>query len=215
MSQPVDALAVPTVDGEAAAAPDAGAVQGLRVVVAEDEALIRMDLVEMLREEGYDVVGEAGDGVEAVRLARETRPNLIVMDIKMPGTDGLEAARTIAAERIAPVVMLTAFGQRELVEQARDAGAMAYLVKPFSKNDVVPAIEVAASRFAEVTALESEVAGLTERLETRKAVERAKGLLMARKKMSEPDAFRWIQRTAMDRRTTMKAVADAVVETFA
>lgn len=209
MSQPLDTLTDASGEGEDAA------TQALRVVVAEDEALIRLDLVEMLREEGYEVVGEAGDGDEAVRLARETLPNLIVMDIKMPGTDGLAAARTIAAERLAPVVMLTAFSQRELVEQARDAGAMAYLVKPFSKNDIVPAIELAASRFAEVAALESEVAGLTERLETRKAVERAKGLLMARKKMSEPDAFRWIQRTAMDRRTTMRAVADAVVETFA
>lgn len=199
---------------ETGSAPEAVTPTGLRVVVAEDEALIRLDLVEMLREEGYEVVGEAGDGEEAVRLARELRPNLIMMDIKMPGTDGLEAARTIAGERLAPVVMLTAFSQRELVESARDAGAMAYLVKPFSKTDVVPAIELAASRFAEVTALEEEVAGLTERLETRKAVERAKGLLMAKKKMSEPDAFRWIQRTAMDRRTTMRAVADAVVETF-
>jgi two-component system, response regulator PdtaR len=204
-------LAAPGTTIEAEGAPG----EALRVLVAEDEALIRMDLVEMLREEGYDVVGEAGDGDEAVRLARELRPGLVMMDIKMPGTDGLEAARTIAGERIAPVVMLTAFSQRELVEQARDAGAMAYLVKPFSKDDVVPAIELAASRYAEVTALETEVAGLTDRLETRKAVERAKGLLMARKKMSEPDAFRWIQRTAMDRRTTMKAVADAVVETFA
>jgi two-component system, response regulator PdtaR len=204
--------------GEVLAAPgtEAEAVpsEALRVLVAEDEALIRLDLTEMLREEGYDVVGEAGDGDEAVRLARELRPGLVMMDIKMPGTDGLEAARAIAAERIAPVVMLTAFSQRDLVEQARDAGAMAYLVKPFSADDVVPAIELAASRFAEVTALETEVAGLTERLETRKAVERAKGLLMAKKKMTEPDAFRWIQRTAMDRRTTMKAVADAVVETF-
>jgi response regulator NasT len=206
-----EVLAAPGTTIEAEGTPD----QALRIVVAEDEALIRMDLVEMLREEGYDVVGEAGDGDEAVRLARDLRPGLVMMDIKMPGTDGLEAARAIAGERIAPVVMLTAFSQRELVEQARDAGAMAYLVKPFSKNDVVPAIELAASRFAEVTALEAEVAGLTDRLETRKAVERAKGLLMARKKMSEPDAFRWIQRTAMDRRTTMKAVADAVVETFA
>ena len=204
MSQPADAI------GE----PEAPAPTALRVVVAEDEALIRLDLVEMLREEGYEVVGEAGDGEEAVRLARELRPDLIMMDIKMPGTDGLEAARTIAGERLAPVVMLTAFSQRELVESARDAGAMAYLVKPFSKTDVVPAIELAASRFAEVTALEAEVAGLTEQLETRKAVERAKGLLMAKKKMAEPDAFRWIQRTAMDRRTTMRAVADAVVETF-
>ncbi|MDD7964879.1 ANTAR domain-containing response regulator [Actinomycetospora lemnae] len=208
MSQSADTIS------ETASAPEGQVPAGLRVVVAEDEALIRLDLVEMLREEGYEVVGEAGDGAEAVRLARELRPNLIMMDIKMPGTDGLEAARTIAGERLAPVVMLTAFSQRELVESARDAGAMAYLVKPFSKTDVVPAIELAASRFAEVTALEAEVAGLTERLETRKAVERAKGLLMAKKKMSEPDAFRWIQRTAMDRRTTMRAVADAVVETF-
>lgn len=199
---------------ETGSAPEPGTPTGLRVVVAEDEALIRLDLVEMLREEGYEVVGEAGDGEQAVRLARELRPDLIMMDIKMPGTDGLEAARTIAGERLAPVVMLTAFSQRELVESARDAGAMAYLVKPFSKTDVVPAIELAASRYAEVAALEEEVAGLTDRLETRKAVERAKGLLMAKKKMSEPDAFRWIQRTAMDRRTTMRAVADAVVETF-
>jgi two-component system, response regulator PdtaR len=213
MSQSADIIT--DTDVEAAAAPEAEATPGgLRVVVAEDEALIRLDLVEMLREEGYDVVGEAGDGDEAVRLARELRPNLIIMDIKMPGTDGLEAARTIAGERLAPVVMLTAFSQRELVESARDAGAMAYLVKPFSKTDVVPAIELAASRYAEVAALEAEVAGLTDRLETRKAVERAKGLLMAKKKMTEPDAFRWIQRTAMDRRTTMRAVADAVVETF-
>ncbi|MEJ2887192.1 ANTAR domain-containing response regulator [Actinomycetospora aeridis] len=208
MSQSADTISEP------GSAPDDATPTGLRVVVAEDEALIRLDLVEMLREEGYEVVGEAGDGAEAIRLARELRPNLIMMDIKMPGTDGLEAARTIAGERLAPVVMLTAFSQRELVESARDAGAMAYLVKPFSKTDVVPAIELAATRFAEVAALEAEVAGLTERLETRKAVERAKGLLMAKKKMSEPDAFRWIQRTAMDRRTTMRAVADAVVETF-
>jgi response regulator NasT len=208
MSQSADII------GETEVAPEGGTPTTLRVVVAEDEALIRLDLVEMLREEGYEVVGEAGDGEEAVRLARELRPDLIMMDIKMPGTDGLEAARTIAGERLAPVVMLTAFSQRELVESARDAGAMAYLVKPFSKTDVVPAIELAASRFAEVTALEAEVAGLTDRLETRKAVERAKGLLQAKKKMTEPDAFRWIQRTAMDRRTTMRAVADAVIETF-
>jgi response regulator NasT len=208
MSQSADTVS------EITSAPEAGTSTGLRVVVAEDEALIRLDLVEMLREEGYEVVGEAGDGEQAVRMARELRPDLIMMDIKMPGTDGLEAARTIAGERLAPVVMLTAFSQRELVESARDAGAMAYLVKPFSKTDVVPAIDLAASRYAEVAALEEEVAGLTERLETRKAVERAKGLLMAKKKMSEPDAFRWIQRTAMDRRTTMRAVADAVVETF-
>jgi two-component system, response regulator PdtaR len=211
MSQSADIIT----DTEPEATSEEAPAAGLRVVVAEDEALIRLDLVEMLREEGYDVVGEAGDGEEAIRLARELRPGLIMMDIKMPGTDGLEAARTIAGERLAPVVMLTAFSQRELVESARDAGAMAYLVKPFSKTDVVPAIELAASRYAEVAALEAEVAGLTDRLETRKAVERAKGLLMAKKRMSEPDAFRWIQRTAMDRRTTMRAVADAVVETFA
>lgn len=208
MTQPVDEMTAPETT------VDPVAHEGLRVLVAEDEALIRMDLCEMLHEEGYVVVGEAGDGAEAIRLTREVRPGLVILDIKMPGTDGLEAASTIAGERLAPVVMLTAFSQRELVEQARDAGAMAYLVKPFSKEDVVPAIELAASRFAEIAALETEVAGLTERLETRKAVERAKGLLMSRKKMTEPDAFRWVQRTAMDRRTTMKAVADAVIETF-
>ncbi len=208
MTQPVDEMTAPETT------VDPVAHEGLRVLVAEDEALIRMDLCEMLYEEGYVVVGEAGDGAEAIRLTREVRPGLVILDIKMPGTDGLEAASTIAGERLAPVVMLTAFSQRELVEQARDAGAMAYLVKPFSKEDVVPAIELAASRFAEIAALEAEVAGLTERLETRKAVERAKGLLMSRKKMTEPDAFRWVQRTAMDRRTTMKAVADAVIETF-
>lgn len=208
MTQPVDEMTAPETT------VDPVAHEGLRVLVAEDEALIRMDLCEMLHEEGYVVVGEVGDGAEAIRLTREVRPGLVILDIKMPGTDGLEAASTIAGERLAPVVMLTAFSQRELVEQARDAGAMAYLVKPFSKEDVVPAIELAASRFAEIAALEAEVAGLTERLETRKAVERAKGLLMSRKKMTEPDAFRWVQRTAMDRRTTMKAVADAVIETF-
>ncbi|NMO89529.1 ANTAR domain-containing response regulator [Actinomycetospora sp. TBRC 11914] len=213
MSQQAEEIALAA--DQAVAVPEEPAPrEPLRVLVAEDEALIRMDLVEMLREEGYEVVGEAGDGAQAVELARELKPGLVMMDIKMPGTDGLEAATTIARERIAPVVMLTAFSQRELVDSARDAGAMAYLVKPFSKTDVVPAIEVAASRFSEITALEDEVAGLTERLETRKAVERAKGLLMSKKKMTEPDAFRWIQRTAMDRRTTMKVVADAVVETF-
>jgi AmiR/NasT family two-component response regulator len=214
MSQQAEDIAIAADVADAAAVEEPAPREPLRVLVAEDEALIRMDLVEMLREEGYDVVGEAADGAQAIELARELKPGLVMMDIKMPGTDGLEAATTIAQERIAPVVMLTAFSQRDLVDSARDAGAMAYLVKPFTKTDVVPAIEVAASRFAEITALEDEVAGLTERLETRKAVERAKGLLMAKKKMSEPDAFRWIQRTAMDRRTTMKHVAEAVVETF-
>ncbi|MQA07424.1 MAG: response regulator [Pseudonocardiaceae bacterium] len=187
---------------------------GRRVLVAEDEALIRLDLVEMLREEGYEVVGEAGDGAQAVELATELKPDLVILDIKMPKQDGIEAASAIAGERIAPVVILTAFSQRELVDRAREAGAMAYLVKPFAKHDLVPAVEVAVSRFAEVQALENEVAGLSERLETRKAVERAKGLLMSRQQLSEPEAFRWIQRTAMDRRTTMRAVADAVVESF-
>ncbi|MFC6089094.1 response regulator [Saccharothrix sp. BKS2] len=185
-----------------------------RVLVAEDEALIRLDLVEMLREEGYEVAGQAADGDEAVTLATELRPDLVIMDVKMPKVDGIEAASAIAGQRIAPVVILTAFSQRELVERARDAGAMAYLVKPFAKRDLVPAIELAMSRFAELTALENEVAGLTERLETRKVVERAKGLLMTKQGLSEPEAFRWVQRTAMDRRTTMKAVAEAVIENF-
>jgi AmiR/NasT family two-component response regulator len=185
-----------------------------RVLVAEDEALIRLDLVEMLREEGYEVAGEAADGDEAVRLATELRPDLVILDVKMPKVDGIEAASVIAGGRIAPVVILTAFSQRELVERARDAGAMAYLVKPFAKRDLIPAIELAMSRFSELQALEHEVAGLTERLETRKVVERAKGLLMSKQGLSEPEAFRWVQRTAMDRRTTMKAVAEAVIENF-
>jgi response regulator NasT len=181
------------------------------VLVAEDEALIRLDLVEMLREEGYDVVGEAGDGETAVRLAEELKPDLVIMDIKMPIMDGLAAAEKIASARIAPVVILTAFSQRELVERARAAGAMAYLVKPFQKSDLVPAIEIALSRFAEVSALEAEVASLTDRLETRKAVERAKGLLMTTYGMTEPKAFKWIQRTAMDHRMTMREVAERII----
>ncbi|MGN6333138.1 MAG: ANTAR domain-containing response regulator, partial [Motilibacteraceae bacterium] len=176
-----------------------------RVVVAEDEALIRLDLVEMLQEEGYEVVGQAGDGERAVELAEELKPDLVVLDVRMPKLDGLAAAERIAAHRI-PVVILTAFSQRELVERARDAGAMAYLVKPFQKSDLVPAIEIALSRFAEVSALETEVANLTERLETRKAVERAKGSLMTQYAMTEPQAFKWIQRTAMDHRMTMREV---------
>jgi two-component system, response regulator PdtaR len=187
----------------------------LTVLVVEDEALIRLDLAEMLTEEGYVVAGEAGDGEQAVELARQLRPDLVIMDIKMPKVDGIAAAATVVDERIAPVVMLTAFSQRELITQARDAGAMAYLVKPFARHELVPAIELAVSRFAEKRALEEEVATLGERLETRKVVDRAKGLLMTRQQMTEPEAFRWIQRTAMDRRTTMKAVATAVVEGLA
>ena len=183
----------------------------LRVLVAEDEALIRMDLVEMLGEEGYDVVAQAGDGEAAVELAERERPDLVVLDVKMPRLDGISAAQRIAEQRIAPVVILTAFGQRELVERARDAGAMAYVVKPFTKDDLVPAIEMAVSRHAEIQALEGEVAGLTERLETRKAVERAKGVLQHQLGLSEPEAFRWIQKTAMDLRLSMREVADGVV----
>jgi len=182
------------------------------VLLVEDEALIRLDLGEMLREEGYQVVGEAGDGEAAVAMARELRPDLVMMDIKMPKMDGIEAAAAIVNERIAPVVMLTAFSQRDLIEQARDAGAMAYLVKPFARHELIPAIELAVSRFNQVQALETEVATLLERLEARKAVDRAKGILMTQQKMTEPEAFRWIQRTAMDRRTTMRSVAEAVVD---
>jgi len=182
-----------------------------RVLIAEDEALIRLDLREMLVEEGYDVVGEAGDGEAAVRLAEEYRPDLVILDIRMPIMDGLAAAEKIAQASIAPVVILTAFSQRDLVERARAAGAMAYLVKPFQKSDLVPAIEIAISRFAEMTALEAEVASLTDRLETRKIVERAKGTLMAAFGMTEPEAFKWIQRTAMDHRLTMKEVADRIL----
>lgn len=185
-----------------------------RVLVAEDEALIRLDLAEMLREEGYAVVGEAADGEQAVAMAEELRPDLVILDVKMPKMDGIDAAAKITGDRIAPVVILTAFSQRDLVMRARDAGTMAYLVKPFAKRDLVPAIELAVSRFSELQALESEVAGLSDRLETRKVIDRAKGLLMTSQGLTEPDAFRWIQRTAMDRRTTMKAVAEAVVESI-
>ena len=185
-----------------------------RVVIAEDEALIRLDLAEMLREEGYQVVGEAGDGQEAVDLAESLRPDLVIMDVKMPRRDGIDAAAEIAAKRIAPVVLLTAFSQRDLVEKARDAGAMAYLVKPFSISDLIPAIEVALSRFTEITELEREVADLGDRLETRKLVERAKGLLQAKHGMTEPEAFTWMQRAAMDRRTSMKRVAEVVLESM-
>jgi response regulator NasT len=183
-----------------------------RVVIAEDEALIRLDLKEMLEEEGYSVVGEAGDGEQAVELAREHKPDLVILDVKMPKLDGISAAEKIAEERIAPVLMLTAFSQRDLVERARDAGAMAYLVKPFSKSDVVPAIEMAVSRFTELRELENEVADLTLRLETRKLVDRAKSILQTSYGLTEPAAFRWIQKTSMDRRMSMQQVAEAVIQ---
>ena len=185
--------------------------QPRRVLIAEDEALIRMDLAEMLGEQGYEVVGQAADGARAVALAEELRPDLVILDVKMPVLDGISAAERIAAQRIAPVVILTAFSQRDLVERARDAGAMAYLVKPFAPSDLVPAIEMAVSRFAEVQALEEEVAGLQDRLETRKSVDRAKAVLQAEMGLSEPDAFRWIQKTAMDLRRSMRDVAEGVV----
>jgi AmiR/NasT family two-component response regulator len=185
---------------------------GRRVVVAEDEALIRLDVVETLTEAGFQVVGEAGDGERAVTLATELRPDVVVMDIKMPVLDGISAAERIGRARIAPVVLLTAFSQAELVERARDAGAMAYVVKPFTPAELLPAIEIAVARHQEITALESEVADLAERFETRKRVERAKGLLMTKMGLTEPESFRWIQKTSMDRRLTMREVADAVIE---
>src|SRR5579863_3062804 len=184
----------------------------LRVVIAEDEALIRLDLKEMLEEEGYSVVAEAADGEAAIEKVTSLRPDLAIFDVKMPVLDGISAAERIAAERIAPVVILTAFSQRELVERARDAGAMAYLVKPFTKADLVPAIEMAVSRYTEIRALDGEVATLRERLEVRKLLDRAKGLLQSEHGMSEPQAFRWIQKTSMDRRLTMRKVAEAVIE---
>ena len=183
----------------------------VRVLIAEDEALIRLDLKEMLEEEGYEVVAEVGDGQQAVDRATELAPDLVILDIQMPVLDGLSAAEQIASARIAPVIVLTAFSQRELVERARDAGAMAYLVKPFSKNDLVPAIEVARGRFAEMAALDGEVRTLQERLAARQVVEKAKGRLMAERGMTEPDAFRWLQRTAMDERTSMKALAERIL----
>lgn len=184
----------------------------VRVLIAEDEALIRLDLREMLAEEGFDVVGEASDGEQAVALAQELSPDLVICDIKMPKLDGISAATQITEKRIAPVIMLTAFSQRDLVERARDAGVMAYLVKPFEKRELLPAIEMATSRFAELRALETEVTDLRDRLEARKVIERAKGVLMTQHKLTEPEAFRWIQRAAMDNRTSMRAVATLVLD---
>jgi len=181
----------------------------LRILVAEDEAIIRLDLVEMLTDAGYQVVAEATNGVEAIALAKEHLPDIAILDVKMPELDGISAAEQII--EISPVLMLTAFSQRELVERARDAGAMAYVVKPFSISDLVPAIEIAVSRHREQQVLRGEVSDLQERLETRKVIDRAKGILMKTLNLSEPESFSWIQRTAMDRRISMKAVALAVI----
>jgi response regulator NasT len=181
------------------------------IVIAEDEAIIRLDLRELLEEEGYQVVGEAGRGDQAVELARNLRPDLVILDVKMPGMDGIEAARQITSEGVCAVLMLTAFSQREVVEQARDAGAVAYLVKPFQKQDLVPAIELATARYAETKALAAEVSELTERLEVRKLLDRAKGRLIDAHGMKEADAFSFIQKSAMAGRTTMRAVAESVL----
>ncbi len=185
--------------------------QPTRVVIAEDEAIIRLDLKELLEEEGYEVVGETGRGDEAVELVRGLGPDLAILDIKMPGLDGLSAARHIAGERLAAVLILTAFSQRDLVEQARDAGAMSYIVKPFQKSDLIPAIEVALGRHAELTSLESEVGDLAERLEARKVIDRAKGILMDRHGKNEQEAWRFLQTEAMNRRTKVHEVANLVI----
>lgn len=182
-----------------------------KVLVAEDEALIRLDLVELLTDEGFEVIGQAADGEEAVKLARELEPDLVIMDVKMPKMDGITAAEIIAEERIAPIVMLTAFSQRDLVERARDAGAMAYVVKPFDASDVVPAIEIAMGRFAEIKAIEDELASLEDRFESRKIIDQAKGILQESLDLTEPEAFRWIQKTAMDLRKSMREVAQGVI----
>ena len=182
-----------------------------RIIVAEDEAIIRMDLIEMLREAGYNVIGEAANGREAISLARHLKPDLAILDVKMPEIDGISAAELIVSEKLAAVLMLTAFSQRELVERARDAGAMAYLVKPFSISDLTPAIEMAFGRYAQIQALEAEVGELGERLEARKLVDRAKGVLMANLGISEPEAFKWIQKAAMDQRSSMSAVSEGVL----
>jgi response regulator NasT len=196
-------------------APAPATVPGAtRILVAEDEALIRLDLVEMLGEQGYEVVGQANNGQQAVELAKELSPDLVIMDVKMPVLDGLSAAEQLHETKACPVIMLTAFSQTELVERARDAGVMAYIVKPFTADDLRPAIDIATSRWQELKALEAEIADLGERLETRKLVDRAKGVLMTQLKLSESDAFRWIQKTAMDRRLGMKEVAEAVINGF-
>ena len=188
-----------------------GQTRPKKVLIAEDEALIRLDLVELLTDEGFEVVGQAINGEEAVKLARELEPDLIIMDVKMPGMDGITAAEIIGEERIAPILMLTAFSERELVERARDAGVMGYLVKPFGANEVVPAIEVAIGRFAELRAIEEELANLEARFESRKIIDQAKGMLQEGLGLTEPEAFRWIQKTAMDLRKSMREVAEGVI----
>lgn len=200
-----------TAEQQAAESPADAEPARIRILVAEDEALIRLDLAEMLEEAGYEVVGQAADGEQAVEQARELTPDLVVMDVKMPRMDGISAAEVLAKEGLAPVVMLTAFSDRNLVERARDAGVMAYVVKPFTANDVLPAIDIARSRWQERQALESEVADLAERFETRKRLDRAKGLLQTQLKLTEAESFRWIQKAAMDRRLSMREVADAVI----
>ena len=184
----------------------------VRVVIAEDEAIIRLDLKETLEDEGYDVVGETGRGDEAVELVRQHRPDIAILDIKMPGMDGLTAAREISGERLAAVLILTAFSQRDLIERARDAGALAYLVKPFQRSELIPAVEVALGRHKEVQALHAEVKGLEDQLDTRRVVDRAKGILMDAHKLSEGDAFDWIQKTAMRERLTMKVVGQRIID---
>ena len=195
-------------------AQDRPAERPIRVLIAEDEALIRLDLKEMLLEEGFDVVAEVSDGATAVRLARELRPDLCILDLKMPVMDGIQAAEQVTRERLSAVLILTAFSQRDLIDKARRAGAMAYLVKPFQKHDLLPAIQIAAGRFKDLQGLEDQVGDLTDRLEARKLVERAKGLLQEHEDMSEPAAFRWLQKTAMERRLSMRAVAEQVVERY-
>ena len=183
-----------------------------RVLIADDDPLIRMDLAEMLTEEGFEVVGQVGDGERAVELARKLRPDLVILDIKMPGKDGIQAAAQIADEQIAPVIILTAYCDRDLIQRALDAGAMTYLAKPFSTATLLPAIELTAARYAEAATSRAELAAATQRLQTRKVIDRAKGLLMTQRGMTEPQALRWLKRTAMDRRTSMDAVARDVIE---
>ena len=186
-----------------------------RVIVAEDESLIRIDIVETLRDHGFEVIAEAADGEKAVALAEELRPDLVVMDVKMPLMDGISAAEILTKKKIAPVVLLTAFSQRELVERASEAGTLAYVVKPFTPSDLIPAIDIALGRYAQIQALEDEVADMSERLETRKILDRAKGILNNTMGLTEPEAFRWIQKASMDRRLTMKEVAQTVIDQLA